>query len=483
MAANFENDIFVNYSKQDNTPHNPDGANWVDTFSRFLEVILSEMLERDVRIYLEHPAPMMADETIACLNILSPNFADDEQCQISFGRFSEDEGTSRVFSVARWPLEKNLEGALSARLPYNFFHLNDRTGQLEQFEEFETGEVRDASPFWLAMLDLCYDLVEHISKLEGRSVKKDKGSVFLSHAGYDVEDERLLVKRELLRYGYKVLPDKPLPSVQKQAAEAIAQALTDSQFAISLVGDDLGSDVHGSALKLPALENQIAIEHETKVNEGTQDGQTSFKRLIWLKPNVEIHSEEQQQFVNSIKLDANKRDEVELVQCRIEDFKSILIANLALQFSEVVDESNELSANTLRVYLMADTRDLKEYQQLSRWLIKEKFSLLELDPKGSGGARQAQHRKHLENCDYVMVYFDRAKPTWLKTKLQDIIKAPGFGRKNAIKKTIILTGDTTSDDTIMMLVELTPKFESMVLMDASSGIDNLHAHLMDALSD
>lgn len=484
MAHHYRYDVFVNYAREDNTADHPLGAFWVDTFQRFLRAVLEEMLDRDPIIYDGHPAPMAAEDTMACLHLISEHFWQDEDCQLSIERFGANKGKAgRNFVIIRKPLDEALGADLSDRLPYHFYDLHERTGQILQFEEFNTGEVTDNSKFWLALLDLCYDLVSHISTLEGKANPVSRNaSVFLAHSGFDVEDERLLVKRELIRYGYKVLPNRPLPSDQKAVEAAIQDALSKSEYAISLVGDDLGPKPQGLNEHLPVLENQIAIAYEADVNLRNKEDRT-FKRLIWLKPNIEIRSEAQQQFINSVKRDANNRDEVELVQSRIEDFKSILISNLAIKLSDIMqyDDTNTTTRSE-KIYLMADMRDQEGYNELKDWLKNEGYHFLFLDPDSTSGERQAQHRRHLEHCDFAMVYFNKAKKTWLNTKLQDIIKAPGFGRAKPIERTIIVAGQEVNEETMLMLMDLIPKFDAMHLLDASTGISRIHAYLKDALS-
>ena len=56
------------------------------------------------------------------------------------------------------------------------------------------------------------------------------------------------------------------------------------------------------------------------------------------------------------------------------------------------------------------------------------------------------HQENLRRCDASIIYYGDATEEWIKTKLQDLLKAPGFGRDKPMEaKAVYFNGKKDVD--------------------------------------
>ena len=66
------------------------------------------------------------------------------------------------------------------------------------------------------------------------------------------------------------------------------------------------------------------------------------------------------------------------------------------------------------------------------WLFDQGFDVLTPNFEGSEVEVSAMHRKNLQICDGVLVYFGAGTKAWVEMKLMDVRQAPGYGRDKPI---------------------------------------------------
>jgi hypothetical protein len=64
--------------------------------------------------------------------------------------------------------------------------------------------------------------------------------------------------------------------------------------------------------------------------------------------------------------------------------------------------------------------------------------------QGNETERRELHKEYLRLCDAMLIYYDHANEFWLNTKLNDMRKAPGYGRTKPIQaSTVLVSGEKT----------------------------------------
>ncbi len=92
------------------------------------------------------------------------------------------------------------------------------------------------------------------------------------------------------------------------------------------------------------------------------------------------------------------------------------------------------------IYLICDKQDVQECKPLADLLEKQGFKVLSTEFEGNLLDLRYLHQQNLRRCDGSIIYCGKAKEEWMKTKLQDILKAPGLGRKKPLKAKAIYIG-------------------------------------------
>ena len=68
------------------------------------------------------------------------------------------------------------------------------------------------------------------------------------------------MKRELLRNGYKVLPEKNMPKDLESIMKMVKRDLAASNMSIHLIGSDYGK-IYGTNVSIIDLQNRLATQH------------------------------------------------------------------------------------------------------------------------------------------------------------------------------------------------------------------------------
>jgi hypothetical protein len=145
----------------------------------------------------------------------------------------------------------------------------------------------------------------------------------------------------------------------------------------------------------------------------------------------------------TIKRDTEAQEGAEILQNPLEDFKNIMREEL-LEAQERVkpDESGGKS-----IYLVHDKIDEKEVKSFREVIEKSGFKVLMPAFEGELLEVRKQHIDNLRNFDGAIIFKGKVNDQWVRMKVLDLLKAPGFGRKKPIQgKAIVGTGSANLDN-------------------------------------
>jgi hypothetical protein len=140
-----------------------------------------------------------------------------------------------------------------------------------------------------------------------------------------------------------------------------------------------------------------------------------------------------------------------LLQVKLEDLKTVIRTKLAQKSkpSTVVNQQTGAS----RVYLICDQQDVDAVEPLQNHLFEQgcEVTLPLLD--GTESEVLNDHKENLLLCDAVLIYQGRASEGWLRMKLRDLIKLPGYGRTAPLAAKAIYIGapESSSKERFKML--------------------------------
>src|SRR5262249_21503649 len=177
---------------------------------------------------------------------------------------------------------------------------------------------------------------------------------------------------------------------------------------------------------IPEMETErsvVRMQQELAIERGDDAG---FSRLIWLPPGLAPTDERQQKFLADLQNSFTSRNGSELLQIKLEDLKTIIQTKLTQKAKLTPGVSQE--AGPARIYLICDQRDFDEAQAIQNYLFDKGYEVTLPLLEGSEAEVLQDHKENLLLCDVVFIFQGRASEGWLRMKLRELVKLPGYGR-------------------------------------------------------
>ncbi|MEQ9414839.1 MAG: TIR domain-containing protein, partial [Cyclobacteriaceae bacterium] len=216
-------DVIIAFAEKDNESPTNKELGWVTQFKKFLELMLFQVLGQKPNIVLKEEFDSMTastmDNAAVLVSVLSKEFIESGRCLDtveSFYKATDSTQINRVFKVMKTPLS-NAEQPPRLRdlIGYDMYQLDAETGLMKEYADFFSEEAE--RQYWMKMVDLAYDIHEALIYLkegetnaEVKNILKRK-TIYLAETGHDLSVQRNIIKRELQRHGYIVLPKQTLP--------------------------------------------------------------------------------------------------------------------------------------------------------------------------------------------------------------------------------------------------------------------------------
>jgi hypothetical protein len=445
----FDIDVLIVFADSDNQS-NSEALGWVSQFRKFLGLMLNQVLGENANIMLKAEYDNMIspklDNVGVLVTILSRDFIQSGRCLEhveAFHKNIENElgNRSRVFKVFKTPLSIQEQPArLRGLLGYDMYQLDPDSGEIREYTDYFSSEAE--RQYWMKMVDLAYDILDSLIFLKRDTAEAEvkhllkRKTIYLAETGHDLSVQRNIIKRELQRHGYVVLPNQTLPGNLRELEQIARKDIAESNLSIHLIGSAYGEIPQGSDRSVVDIQNKLAAEKSIRAKEKNEE----FTRLIWISPNLGNASERQKNFIENIKRDVEAQEGAEILQTPLEDFKNIMREELV--------ESEERKAVSdvggRSVYLMHDRIDVQDVKPIKEVLENSGFRVLVPEFEGELLELRKKHIENLKAFDAAIIYKGRVNEQWVRMKALDLLKAPGFGRKKPIIGKAILTAPGSS---------------------------------------
>ena len=444
MSANYplERDVFISYAHLDNEALTEADKGWVSVFDSALKKRLAQLLGRKPDVWRDENRlqgnDYFSDEIIAqfpklkvLISIISPRYLESEWCRkelLGFYQAAQAKGgvrvgnKSRIFKVIKTPVPREqFPEEVQGLLGYEFFE-KEADGHFREFR------LDKESPTYYQFIerfeDVAQDLSQLIRKLDTAALTSvpteitavaanpPEKTVYLAVTTSDLSGDRDNIRRDLSERGYTVLPDQELP-LDSRLRETVSGYLKRCKLAIHLVGGKYGL--------VPEDEERSLLEIQCQLSSDA-----TLNRLIWMPPDPGNGDERQQRFLTDLQESA-AREGSELLRSKLEDFKTVIVDTLeklaAPAPSVVAGDSS-----TPRIYLMFDQSDRETVTAIDDYLYNRGFEVLLPVFEGNESDIREIHKENLRICDAVLIYYNQASEPWINFKMNDLRKAPGYGR-------------------------------------------------------
>ena len=440
----FESEIFISYAHIDNLPLAEGQRGWVEDFHRSLQIRLQQLLGEELSVWrdkklqgndyfddaLIHRFPRIA----VLVSILSPRYLQSEWCLRELREFvhaAEQTGglrlgdRSRIFKIVKTHVPREQHPAeLQTLLGYEFYQVDQATGRPREFLLDSRDEA--LRNYWAKLEDVAYDIHEMLKTMRVRhagaahpSPPASGMSVYVAETTSGLDPQRANIGRELRQRGHRVLPDRPLPLESGALRQEIREQLAGVHLSIHLVGSTYAVVPEGETTSLDAIQLEVAGEVETP---------TARPRLVWLPPDLAPTDERQRGLIAFVRDDYAGRQGVELLQTGLEELKTFVQDRLA---RPTPARPPAASVSRRRVYLVCDPRDIAAVGPIENHLYDLGLEVALPATEGDEGQLREDHQANLVDCDAVLIFHGQGSEIWLRAKLRDLDKAPGYGRTAA----------------------------------------------------
>src|SRR5215210_1675457 len=423
--------VFISYAHIDDEPFPPDEAGWISEFHRALETRLRQVAGRDLKIWRDdrlagndrfwEEIRQRLDKSVL-ISVLTPRYVQSESCLSELRRYAEirkeKSGTARVrspiFKVVKTPCEPDHAEPSELRdvLGYPFFQLNAR-GVARELRL--TLGLEEKGRYFDRLNDLAYDTKEMMTLLANDEAPPPptKGVVYLAETPYDLASQRDEIRRDLQQRGYEVLPARPVPWHTPDFRQAIRADLARSALSVHLIGGGSGIVPEGEEEPIVALQTGLAAE---------ESGARFFPRLLWLPEGLEAKQERQKSFIDRLLTDRSDHPGLELLRVPLEELKTVLQGKLNTRPPAPLP----VKATRAGVYLICHECDLDAVGELRDHLDQHGCDVDLPLFEGDEADRSEYHKELLRMNDAAVVYYGAASEAWLRFKLLDLRKAPGY---------------------------------------------------------
>ena len=472
-------DVLIAFAEKDNEKKSAQELGWVSQFKKFLELMLFQVLGQKPNIVLKEEFDSVTASTLdsaaVLVAILSKDFAASGRCLDtveSFYKATSSAKVNRIFKVMKAPIAlQDQPPRLRHLIGYDMFQLDSETGLMKEYADFFSEEAE--KQYWMKMVDLAYDIHEVLLfQKEGQSEAGVKNifkrkAIYLAETGHDLSVQRNIIQRELLRHGYIVLPNQTLPTQLDELERMVKKDLEQCSLSIHLIGSAYGEIPNGAEQSIVDIQNRLAAEQSSEKKKLKED----FSRLIWISPNLKNASDRQRSFIESIKRDVSVQEGAEILQNPLEDFKNIMREELI----ESQERTSREEYAGQAIYLLHDRVDNQAVKPFREAIEKNGFKVIEPVFEGDLMDVRKNHIDNLRNLDGAIIFKDKVNDQWVRMKVLDLLKAPGFGRKKPIRGKAIVTPQGNTEG----LEGFKNQNLTLITGDQDKSIESLRSFLMD----
>jgi hypothetical protein len=443
-----QNDIFISYAHLDNEPALKGQEGWISSFHHALEVRVGQLLGRPPRIWRDPKLDgndVFSDAIVEQLpsvavlvTVLSPRYLKSEWCRREVATFWQACGASggavigtkcRVLKVIKTPVPdteapSELKPILQPLLGYPFYKLERDTGRPREFDPSLGPDI--LAEYWKRLDDLAQDIAALLAKMHLEDVPS-KGKVYVAPATRDVDDEHDALRRDLLRKGYAVAPDRPLPLAESDLIEFLRKEFQSCEMSMHLIGRNYGVVPEESSKSLTEIQHDVAAEHASAT--------AAFTVMTWMERGIQGADPRQAAFIERLRGGAALSAGTDLLETPFEEFKTVMYDRLERKRTPEPTARFGIPQNgaVKSVYLICDQRDCTSVMPLRDFLFSKGYEVFLPAFDGDEAEIREDHEQNLRVCDGVIIYYGAGSDLFLRRKLREIQKGAGQGRSTPVR--------------------------------------------------
>jgi hypothetical protein len=296
---------------------------------------------------------------------------------------------------------------------YPFFVADPSTGKIYTSAPELAPLLRNQ--YWSTIFDLASDMSKTFKHLQN---KISDQQVYLAETHFNLVPLRDLLIRDIQQSGYQAWPITVLNWNDPNAEERVMQTISKARFSVHLVHpfSEEGSSerwVDSIEARQLVLLGQVAAKNR------------SLRVFIWLSGANRQSTSARQDVYEFLSHHLADVKHIEIIETPPDTFRTTLrkrMLNLLKQY-----RPTPLQDAVRSVYVISPDGSVPSYIEQS--FRKNKIEALTLHSNGNNENLLEIHRRNLDQSDAVVICYNGYSESWFRSKVSDVMKAPGYGRQ------------------------------------------------------
>jgi hypothetical protein len=428
--------------------------NWLSNFKKAFSVGLTQIVnvnaEIDSEIYFENELDEKLNKNSIVIQLILDDKIEIDKC-IQHSSLNEKINKNQFFQIVCYPF---IDESIKKEGYKTIAFYDENTNKQIKFDE-SLDKLKD--DIWLKLLDISLEikrLIKSSDKIDSAVLQKK--AVILASCTSDQYNNKLIIEREIRQLGYYIYDPSNFIGDAGKLNDFLNDCFSKSILSIHIIGNT----------EFPLIQNDetsvTEFQNRAFVNFINKDNKAAINRLVWIPPDLKPKSERQKLYIESFMHQVEAMDHTEIIQAPVEVFKSIIQRKLndkALDENQV-KRPESLSGRSL--YIIHKEADLEKVKKIKTILSEKGLQVLINDINLSNIECIRMHQQNIVLCDAVLIFYTDNNRLWLNSKISDILKAPGIGRKKKYALKAILANN---------LSELNaPIYKDLVLIENNSNL-------------
>ncbi|MFA0964155.1 hypothetical protein AB9P05_20265 [Roseivirga sp. BDSF3-8] len=418
--------------------------NWIDLFVKYLKVALKEKNKIPYQFISldELKEAIGQDEPYLCyLPVFDSGINDDESFAeevTDMAKFLEDKNEAfSLFKIFRDPTDAfALPQVMYNHKDFRCYIYHKATGDIINTEEIVKPEY--IKHFLFRLFDLVYYL-ERLSETGSAEREEELKGVYLAETSFDLFQIRQSIERELQRHGYNLFPHLPFPLEQSNLVDRTRQDLKKCALSVHLFGEYYTEPREGKEISLLEFQNETAASHYIQQNElNINEEDIGFRRIIWIPEKFEAKDHRQQKFLDELLKEESLHAGADIIRCPVEELKDLIIERLRNEKTTIDWEKDFIDTNQ-KIYLIHNDVKGEDVKEFSSFLQSSNYHVLSAEDSTHYSEVRNTHKKNLLDCEGLVFFCRHNDEQWLRSKINDALKAKAWGREEDYKFKAIIS--------------------------------------------
>ena len=237
-----------------------------------------------------------------------------------------------------------------------------------------------------------------------------------------------------------VLPAMPLTGNKSEIEKQVNDCLAKADLSVHIIGETYGDVPENSDRSFVEIQNQLS----TAFYASRMSSDEALHRLIWMPLHLRPANDQQKLYLDQLKDDITSTAGAEIIQTPLEILKTVIHSRLQVFDAERRQRKlrSAAKADHKRVYLLYDKKDEAEISPYVRDLNARNIEVILPKFESKQIEFLENHRQSLVKSDGVLLFANR-NLNWVNSKLNDVIKAPGFGKQFPFDAKAIIIKDSS----------------------------------------